>query len=120
MATPGGRTTTGDGSDVVGITQRELLLEMRTDVKALGEGLEALAKDAALNVERRATSQRLSDAMSAEISALRRDTDELRRWRDRADGAMVLARWALGASLVSLFAVAIQLISALTARSIPT
>ena len=110
----------GDGSDVVGITQRELLLEMRTDVKALGEGLEALAKDAALNVERRATSQRLSDAMSAEISALRRDTDELRRWRDRADGAMVLARWALGASLVSLFAVAIQLISALTARSIPT
>jgi hypothetical protein len=28
-------------------------------------------------------------------------------WQNRADGAMVLARWALGASLVSLVAVAL-------------
>lgn len=110
---------TGDGSDVVGITQRELLLEMRSDLKALADAVDSLAKDAALNVERRMTSQRLSDAMSSEISNLSRDVGELRRWRDRADGAMVLARWALGASLVSLVAVAIQLISALTARQVP-
>ena len=35
-----------------------------------------------------------------------RDLDRMLAWQNRADGAMVLARWALGASLVSLVAVA--------------
>jgi hypothetical protein len=33
-------------------------------------------------------------------------------WQNRADGALVLARWALGASLVSLLAVALQVLAA--------
>ena len=115
---------TGDGSDVVGITQRELLLEMRADLKGLTATVEAIAKDQALGIERRASMQRTSDnihlrldAHERELDALSRlqlpermtDLGELRRWRDRADGAMVLARWALGASLVSLVAVVLQL-----------
>jgi hypothetical protein len=32
-------------------------------------------------------------------------------WGNRADGALMLARWALGASLVSLIAVALQVLA---------
>lgn len=106
----------GDGSDVVGITQREMLLEMRSDLRALKESVEGIAKDQALSVERRANMQRTAESIAVRLDGHDRDIDELRRWRDRADGAMVLARWALGASLVSLVAVAVQLVSALSAR----
>ena len=108
---------TGDGSDVVGITQRELLLEMRADLKNLTTTVEAIAKDQALGVERRSHMQRTSDQIHARLEQHDRDIDELRRWRDRADGAMVLARWALGASLLSLIAVAAQIASSV-ARTI--
>ena len=103
---------TGDGSDVVGITQRELLLEMRSDLKTLKATVDMIAKDQALGVERRrehaAHGRRASTPASTEHD---RELDDMRRWRDRADGAMVLARWALGASLLSLVAVAIQIVS---------
>lgn len=103
---------TGDGSDVVGITQRELLLEMRSDLKALTATVEAIAKDQALGVERRSNMQRTSDNIHARLDAHDRELDDLRRWRDRADGAMVLARWALGASMISLVAVVLQVVAA--------
>ena len=35
----------------------------------------------------------------------------VKAWQNRADGALVLARWALGASLVSLVAVALQVLA---------
>ena len=41
-----------------------------------------------------------------------RDLDRMHAWQDRADGALVFARWALGASLVSLVAVALQVLAA--------
>jgi hypothetical protein len=105
---------TGDGSDVVGITQRELLLEMRADLKILAEKVDCIAKDQAMGVERRASMQRRADDIFSRLDGHDRDLDELRRWRDRADGAMVLARWALGASLVSLAAVVMQIIATFT------
>jgi hypothetical protein len=105
---------TGDGSDVVGITQRELLLEMRSDLKALTVTVDTLAKDAALGVERRRNMQTTADTIHARLEAHDRELDDLRRWRDRADGAMVLARWALGASLISLAAVTIQILAELS------
>ena len=43
-----------------------------------------------------------------------------RRWRDRADGAMVLARWALGASLISLTAVVLQVVAAVAKAMNPS
>ncbi len=56
--------------------------------------------------------QRSADSIFTRLDQHERELDDLRRWRDRADGAMVLARWALGASLVSLVAVALQVLVA--------
>lgn len=100
-----------------GITQRELLLEMRSDVKGLKDTVDAIARDQALGVERRANMRRDADAIYSRLAELDREIEDLRRWRDRADGAMVLARWALGASLLSLAAVAVE-IAASVARVI--
>lgn len=108
---------TGDGSDVGGISQRDLVLEIRADVKALTETVEAIARDQAAGVERRYHVQRSADVMSSRLDQHERELDDLRRWRDRADGAMVLARWALGASLVSLVAVTLQ-IAATVAKAV--
>lgn len=102
---------TGDGSDVVGITQRELLLEMRADLKTLTATVDSIAKDQALGVERRASMQRSADSIYARLDGHDRDLDRMAAWQNRADGALVLARWALGASLISLVAVILQIAS---------
>jgi hypothetical protein len=111
---------TGDGSDVVGITQRELLLEMRSDLKNLTTTVDSIAKDQALGAERRANMQRSADSIFLRLDAHDRELDDLRRWRDRADGAMVLARWALGASLISLIAVVLQVVAAVAKAMNPS
>ena len=99
MAPPDGLTVS---DDAMGLTQRELLMEMREDIKGLKATVDAIAKDQALGVERRAAMQRSADSIYERLDGHDRELDDLRRWRDRADGAMVLARGALGASLVSL------------------
>jgi hypothetical protein len=101
----------GTEPGVVAITQRELLLEMREDIRGLKATVDAIARDQALGVERRANMQRSADSIVSRLDEHDRELDDLRRWRDRADGAMVLARWALGASLVSLVAVLLQVVS---------
>ena len=101
----------GDELGLTGITQRELLLEMREDIRGLKATVDAIARDQALGVERRANMQRSADGILSRLDQHDRELDDLRRWRDRADGAMVLARWALGASLVSLVAVVLQVLS---------
>lgn len=107
MAPPGGAPVTGDD---VGITQRELLMEMREDIKGLKITVDTIAADQAMGVERRRNMQGKADEIHARLLAHDRELDDLRRWRDRADGGMMLARWALGASLVSLAAVIVQAI----------
>ncbi len=102
----------GDEPGVIAITQRELLLELREDIRGLKATVDSIARDQALGVERRANMQRSADGIVSRLDQHDRELDDLRRWRDRADGAMVLARWALGASLVSLVAVGIQLVAA--------
>jgi len=102
---------TGDGSDVVGISQRELLMEMRGDIKELKVTVDVIAKDQALGAERRANMQRSADSIYARLDGHDRDLDRMLAWQNRADGALVLARWALGASLVSLVAVALQVLA---------
>jgi hypothetical protein len=101
----------GDEPGATGITQRELLLELREDIRGLKATVDAIARDQALGVERRANMQRSADSIVSRLDEHDRELDDLRRWRDRADGAMVLARWALGASLVSLVAVMLQIVS---------
>jgi hypothetical protein len=102
----------GDEPGVIAITQRELLLELRENIRGLKATVDAIARDQALGVERRANMQRSADSIYARLDAHDRDLDQMQAWQNRADGAMVLARWALGASLVSLVAVALQVLVA--------
>ncbi len=101
----------GDGSDVVGITQRELLMEVRDDVRALRAAVEAVARDQALSVERRAGMQRTADGMTARLDTGERAILDLQRWRDEAAGAMKLARWAFGTSLVATVLIILQIVA---------
>lgn len=110
MAPPDGAAV---GDDAMGLSQRELLMEMREDIKGLKATVDAIAKDQALGVERRASMQRSADSIYARLDGHDRDLDRILAWQNRADGALVLARWALGASLVSLVAVGMQLVAAL-------
>jgi hypothetical protein len=45
----------GDDAGVIGITQRELLMEMRDEIRALRSVVDAVARDQALSVEGRST-----------------------------------------------------------------
>ena len=78
----------GDEPGVTGITQRELLLELREDIRGLKATVDAIARDQALGVERRAAMQRSADGILSRLDEHDRELDDLRRWRDRADGAM--------------------------------
>jgi len=49
MARPGGAAVS---DDAMGLTQRELLMEMREDIKGLKATVDAIAKDQALGVGR--------------------------------------------------------------------
>jgi hypothetical protein len=90
------------GGDDAGLTQRELLMELREDIKGLKATVDAIAKDQALGVERRAAMQRSAESIYERLDGHDRDLDRMLAWQNRADGALVLARWALGASLVSM------------------
>jgi hypothetical protein len=50
---------------VIWITQRELLTEMRDDIRALRSVVDSVARDQALSVERRASMQRVADTITA-------------------------------------------------------
>ena len=91
----------GDESGVVGITQRELLMEMRDDIRALRSAVDDVARDQALSVERRASMHQVADTITARLDSHEKAILDLQRWRDEATGAIRLARWALGASLVA-------------------
>ena len=95
-----------------GLTQRELLMELREDIKGLKATVDAITRDQAAGVERRAAMQRSADSIYDRLDGHDRDLDRMLAWQNRADGALVLARWALGASLVSLVAVALQVLAA--------
>ena len=104
----------------MGLSQRDLLMEMREDIKGLKTTVDAIAKDQALGVERRASMQRSADSIYARLDGHDRDLDRMQAWQNRADGAMVLARWALGASLISLTAVVLQVVAAIAKAMDPS
>ena len=76
----------GDESGVIGITQRELLMEMRDEIRALRSVVDAVARDQALSVERRSTMQRVADTITARLDSHEKAILELQRWRDWASG----------------------------------
>ena len=63
----------GDEPGVIAITQRELLLEMREDIRGLKATVDEIARDQALGAERRANMQRSADAIYARLDAHDRD-----------------------------------------------
>ena len=81
-----------DGSDAVGITQRELLMELRDDIRALRSAVDDVARDQALSVERRASMHQVADAITARLDSHEKAILDLQRWRDEAAGAIRLAR----------------------------
>ena len=99
--------------DAMGLSQRELLMGVREDIRGPRATVDAIAADRALGVERRAAMRRSADSIYARLDGHDRDLDRILAWQNRADGALVLARWALGASLVSLVVVAMQVVAAL-------
>ena len=99
----------GDEPGVIAITQRELLLEMREDLRALRSAVDAVAGDQALSVERRASMQRVADTITARLDSHEKAILDLQRWRDEAAGAIRLARWALGASLLASVLIVLQI-----------
>lgn len=88
----------GDDAGLTGITQRELLLELREDVRALRSAVEAVARDQALSVKRRAAMQRVAETITARLDSHEKAILVLQRWRDEAAGAIRLARWARASS----------------------
>jgi hypothetical protein len=87
MAPPDGAAA---GDDAVGVTQRELLMEMREDIKGLKTTVDAIASDQA-GVERRASMQRPADSIYARVDGHDRDLDRMLAWRNRVDGGAVEA-----------------------------
>jgi hypothetical protein len=53
-----------DDPGVTGLTQRDLLMEIREDIKGLRATVDAIARDQALEVERRASMQRSADSIA--------------------------------------------------------
>jgi hypothetical protein len=76
----------GDDAGVIGITQRELLMEMRDEIRALRSVVDAVARDQALSVERRSTMQRVADTITARLDSHEKVILELHRWRDERPG----------------------------------
>ena len=98
----------GDEAGATGFTQRELLMEMRDEIRALRSAVDAVARDQALSVERRSTMQRVADMITARLDSHEKTILDLQRWRDEAAGAIRLARWALGASLLASVLIVLQ------------
>ena len=99
----------GDVSGVIGITLRELLMEMRDEIRALRSAVDSVARDQARSVERRSAVQWVADTIIARLDSHEKAILDLQRWRDEAAGAIRLARWALGASLVASVLIVLQI-----------
>ncbi|MFN8629229.1 MAG: hypothetical protein U0838_02600 [Chloroflexota bacterium] len=69
-----------------GITQRDLLLEMREDIRGLKAAVDA-ARDQAAGVERRAAMRRSADSVYARLDGHDRDLDRMAAWQNGAGGA---------------------------------
>lgn len=104
-------TVTGETPESAGLSHRELLLELRSDVKLIGERLDQVVRDQAVAVERRSTMFDKAARIDRELSEHDLRLIEMERYVNRERGAVGLARWAVGASGVALLLVLIQLAS---------
>ena len=86
-------------------------MEVRADIKDVKRTVDVIGGQIIVANADRGSLRIDANAMCSTLAEHNQRLDDLKAWRDRAEGALMLARWALGASLISLAAIAIQFIS---------
>jgi hypothetical protein len=105
------------------MTTKDVILEMRADLKSLGnivgdikreQSLVAdhLTRDKDLNIERRNRMEGIQAGFTRRLDDHDLAFDALHTWKDQASGALALVRWALGASLLAAVLMVAQIIVA--------
>ncbi len=102
---------TGEAADSAGLTQRELLLEMRSEIKAIAGRVDQIVRDQAVAAERRSTMSDRAARIDAAIADHGRRIGDVEDYVARERGAVSLARWAVGASGIALVLVVAQIVS---------
>ena len=100
----------------MGISGRELLLEMRAELRSLNDKIDVVMREQAVGTERRAAMQAKVALVDAQLASHAQAIADLQKWRDEAAGALRLARWALGTSLLASVLLIIQLAAMATGQ----
>lgn len=93
------------------LTTKDVILEMRHDLKALAVDVTEIKQSQAVSGERRSTMfQRASD-IDKRLDGHDDQIGSLEHWKDSASGALVLAKWALGGSLIASGLVVLEIVT---------
>jgi hypothetical protein len=110
----------GETVESVALTQRELLLEMRADMKALRADMVQISRDQAVAVERRSSmfdrAKRIDDTLADHADRIQ----DLEAFEGQVTSAVRLGRWAFGASGLAAVIVIVQLVSGLLHAANPS
>ena len=113
------------GDDVRGsapvMTTKDVILELRSDVKALGRDVSEIKREQSavadhlkreqdVQAERNDRLTEIRTGLTSRIDVHATEIDKLNSFRDKTEGAITLARWALGSSLLAAAAVVAQFI----------
>ena len=104
------------------MTTKDVILEMRADLKALGGIVgdikreqsvvaDHLTRDKDLSIERRTRMNEVQAGFTRRLDDHDASLDVLHTWKSEASGALALVRWALGASLLAAVLVILQIIT---------
>jgi len=98
------------------MTTKDLILEMRSDLKALASDVTEIKQAQAVSGERRSTMfQRASD-IDRRLDEHDGNFRTLFSWKDEASGAIGLVKWALGGSLIASGLVVVEIITGIVHR----
>jgi hypothetical protein len=107
------------------MTTKDVILEMRSDIKSLGADVadikreqslvaDHLTRDKDLTIERRNRMMEIQTGFSQRLDDHETQIDSFHKWKNEASGALALVRWALGASLLAAVLVVIEIGLAVT------
>jgi hypothetical protein len=111
------------------MTTKDVIMEMRTDLKKLGETVgdisreqsrvaDHLTRDVDLSIERRTRMAEIQSVFTRRLDDHETSLDTLHTWKNQATGALALVRWALGASLLAAVLVIVEIVVAVTGHSL--
>jgi hypothetical protein len=101
------------------MTTKDVILELRSDVKLLGRDVSEIKREQSVvadhlrreqsrDAERNDRLTEIRTGLASRIDVHALEIDKLNSFRDKTEGAIILARWALGASLLAAIAVVAQ------------